>query len=129
MGQFQSAEADLRISPKRVVVNPSGDTEFLQRKLAFKIVCVNNIEYGFVPVHGFFKPGETTVIRISRSDGPAKTDYFQICLLDAKDEDHNAENLFGHSNYGMEQIKIFLEASSSVKEQLIASKEPPSPGD
>uniref|UniRef100_A0A1I8BTT1 Major sperm protein n=1 Tax=Meloidogyne hapla TaxID=6305 RepID=A0A1I8BTT1_MELHA len=126
---------NLIISPNPVYINSNGGTALVavrnngETRYAFKISCTNNLDYLFSDVYGFFEVGERKEIEITRRNGPAKADYFYFCLVEARPGDNDASELFPQFDYGHHKIKITLEASSSLRETLIATKEPPSIGE
>uniref|UniRef100_A0A0K0D0E3 Major sperm protein n=1 Tax=Angiostrongylus cantonensis TaxID=6313 RepID=A0A0K0D0E3_ANGCA len=66
-------------------------------RVAFKVKCSNNHEYGILPIYGFIKVSETASLEITRLPGKPKEDKMVILWEEAKASSTDAKDAFTDS--------------------------------
>ncbi|CAK5072354.1 unnamed protein product [Meloidogyne enterolobii] len=130
---YNSVTADLLVTPSNIVhLNAAGENIVISvrnvgnRRYAYKLLCTNNTDYNAANPFGFFVPNTTTNLQIMRNNGPEHQDLLQIIVVQALDNENDPVALLPPGDYGQFVFRIQLDASNSLREQLVASSEPES---
>uniref|UniRef100_A0A0R3PEX7 MSP domain-containing protein n=1 Tax=Angiostrongylus costaricensis TaxID=334426 RepID=A0A0R3PEX7_ANGCS len=81
-------------------------------RVAFKVKCSNNHEYGILPIYGFIKVSETASLEITRLPGKPKEDKMVILWEEAKASSTEAKDAFTNPT-NVQSITVPLIQSSS----------------